>query len=135
MTASKAFVAAYIEAALWSECVDSSEGDDTSFLDAGYDASDLADEARESIQRACDAFCEVAAVDLASFPGRKQWSQDECAGHDFWLTRNGHGAGFRDRGLGDLGDRLSEVAKRFGGSDAYLGDDGKIYVTGSEVAR
>lgn len=25
------------------------------------------------------------------------WSDDERAGHDFWLTRAGHGAGFWDR--------------------------------------
>jgi hypothetical protein len=28
------------------------------------------------------------------------------AGHDFWLTRNGHGAGFWDRGLGEVGENL-----------------------------
>lgn len=35
------------------------------------------------------------------------------AGHDFYLTRCGHGAGFWDRGLGDLGDRLTKVAKGY----------------------
>ena len=49
------------------------------------------------------------------------------AGHDFWLTRNGHGAGFWDRGLGEVGDRLSNACKAFGSYDLYIGDDGKIY--------
>jgi hypothetical protein len=32
-------------------------------------------------------------------------------GHDFYLTREGHGAGFWDRGLGELGDYLTKIAK------------------------
>lgn len=32
-------------------------------------------------------------------------------GHDIWLSAGGHGAGFWDRGLGELGDRLHEAAK------------------------
>ena len=32
---------------------------------------------------------------------------EEQIGHDFWLTRNGHGAGFWDRGLGETGKKLT----------------------------
>lgn len=35
-------------------------------------------------------------------------------GHDLCLTRNGHGAGFWDEGLGELGDYLTHVAKGMG---------------------
>ena len=35
-------------------------------------------------------------------------------GHDFWLTRNGHGCGFWDRGLGEPCDDLTRVAHEFG---------------------
>lgn len=31
--------------------------------------------------------------------------------HDYWLTRNGHGAGFWDRGLGDAGQRLTDLSE------------------------
>ena len=31
--------------------------------------------------------------------------------HDYWLTRNGHGVGFWDRGLGDVGVMLSDLAE------------------------
>lgn len=48
--------------------------------------------------------------------------------HDFALTRNGHGAGFWDRGLGDVGDELTANAKAYGSTDLYLGDDGLLYV-------
>lgn len=51
----------------------------------------------------------------------------EHAGHDFWLNRCGHGAGFWDRGLGELGDRLSDAAKVYGNVDLYIGDDGLVY--------
>ena len=35
-------------------------------------------------------------------------------GGDFYLTRNGHGAGFWDRGYGDVGKQLTEAAKVYG---------------------
>jgi len=50
-------------------------------------------------------------------------------GRDLWFTRNGHGVGFWDRGLGDLGEQLTEAAKAMGSQDIYLGDDGFVYLT------
>ena len=38
---------------------------------------------------------------------------EEQIGHDFWLSRNGHGAGFFDRGLGEIGDKLQEISRDF----------------------
>jgi hypothetical protein len=38
----------------------------------------------------------------------------ELFGHDFVLSANGHGTGFWDRGLGDLGDQLHELTAGFG---------------------
>lgn len=40
-------------------------------------------------------------------------------GHDFYLTRNGHGAGFWDRGYGERGKRLSIAAKTFGSTEVW----------------
>jgi hypothetical protein len=62
--------------------------------------------------------------------GGAEWSAEEQAGHDFWLTRNGHGAGFWDREAlkeDGLGDKLSEAARTCGESNLYTGDDGGIY--------
>jgi len=53
--------------------------------------------------------------------------EPEQLGHDLWLTRNRHGAGFWDRGLGEIGDKLTELAHSYGGVTLYIGDDGKIY--------
>lgn len=51
----------------------------------------------------------------------------ELFGHDFWLTRNRHGAGFWDRGLGDLGEALSDLAK-LAGQQSACEVDGLIYL-------
>lgn len=37
----------------------------------------------------------------------------EQAGHDFWLTRQRHGAGFWNRNLGIIGEQLTRAAQRF----------------------
>lgn len=52
----------------------------------------------------------------------------ERAGIDLWLTRCGHGVGFWDRRLGDLGDKLTESASALGNLDPYIGDDGRVYL-------
>jgi hypothetical protein len=50
------------------------------------------------------------------------------AGHDFWMTRNGHGVGFDD---GDWSDNYADVFTKgsiaYGLFDVIKGDDGKIY--------
>lgn len=43
----------------------------------------------------------------------------EQLGHDFSLTRNRHGAGFWDRGYGDLGDWLTRIAQGMGSCSLY----------------
>ena len=48
--------------------------------------------------------------------------------HDFWLTRNGHGAGFWDGDYDDeVGTELTKIAHTFKELDCYVGDDGKIH--------
>lgn len=46
-------------------------------------------------------------------------ADDAQHGHDFWLTRNGHGAGFWDRGYGVLGRKLSDAARVYGSVDVF----------------
>lgn len=58
-------------------------------------------------------------------------SAEAAFGHDFALTRNGHGVGFWDRdseGLPHvLGAALTGVCKGFPERNLYIGDDGKVY--------
>lgn len=50
------------------------------------------------------------------------------AGHDFYLTRNGHGTGFWDRGLpGITGRELSDAASTFGDTDMLITYEGEEY--------
>lgn len=61
------------------------------------------------LQRELESFIGLCEADLIASK-----LSPEQIGHDFILTRNGHGAGFWDRGLGEIGDRLTEWAKTFG---------------------
>ena len=53
----------------------------------------------------------------------EHWSSVELAGHDFALTRNGHGTGFWDRGLGTIGDMLTEECKPYGAHHVIIDVD------------
>ncbi len=110
----------YLICALWS-----SSGEDGEPLDGTFGPEDLAPCALAQAEQDVAAFladCEELNLDLSQLG-------EEQVGHDFWLTRNGHGAGFWDRGLGQLGKALSEAAKSYGSCDIYEGDDGLLYMT------
>lgn len=120
------FAAAYIEAALWS-----STDDDGTPLDSGLDRDDIAPETLAEMLADCRAFYEAneTAIHCEGGPtGPDGSSQVEMAGHDFWLTRCGHGAGFWD---GDWPEphaaTLTAASESMGNIDLCLGDDGKIY--------
>jgi hypothetical protein len=109
------FTGAYVVAALWSS------SDDTGTpLDTCYLPHDIALKSLMKMAEDCYNFCVQNSKDLAGL------DEEQC-GHDFWLTRNGHGAGFWDRGYGERGDRLTEACKKFGEKDLYVGDDGVLY--------
>lgn len=118
------FVEAYITAALWSTNDNSAEEDgrDGEFLDDNFGVGDIAPEAMEKIKADCNAFLEKAEKFL-----EEAGVDAEQAGHDFWLTREGHGVGFWDRGLGELGRTLTEIAKSFGETYIEVGDDGQLH--------
>lgn len=54
----------------------------------------------------------------------------EQIGHDFSLTRDGHGTGFWDRGLGERGDYLTNLCKPYGEGYVHIGNDGVVYYHG-----
>jgi hypothetical protein len=116
------FVKGYIDCALWSSTAEIEEGSDRSFSDEGFSACDLAQETLDKFVADCAAFQITAAEELAVTA-----VADSTNGHDFWLTRNGHGCGFWDRGYGPTGDVLTKKAKAFGEVCLYLGNDRKIY--------
>jgi hypothetical protein len=108
------FEQGYVEAMFWTEC----NADNEELKDCTFD--DLSEQARDSIHNDCRTFIKKADGLLFDF--------GEQAGHDFWLTRNHHGAGFWDRGLGAIGTALTVIAHSFGSSELYKGDDGQLYL-------
>lgn len=126
------FTKHYIIAALWST-TDNSDESGGSPLDENYSIEDIAPESIARIIEDCKDFQESNAELLAQAYELYNWHPDaptpECsAGHDFWLTRNHHGAGFWDRGFpGELGQALTISAHSYGSYDLYVGDDGMIY--------
>ena len=116
------FVAAYVECSTWSSTDDNGEPlDSLPAVTEAYSQLDAFDEtAKEQMLVDCQAFIDANMGDLQNLDPVQ-------AGHDFWLTRNHHGAGFWARGLGELGDRLSWAAREFGEVELYVGDDGLLY--------
>lgn len=110
------FVAHYWECALWS-----SMDEDGRPLEESFGIEDVHEETmRESIED-CKAFLESNAQDIGD--------RIERAAHDFWLTRNRHGAGFWDGDWpDDVGDRLTKDSHAYGEVNLYVGDDGKVHV-------
>lgn len=95
--------------------------------DSGY--ADLDDKDLHDIIGDCKAFAEgdtETAMLLAEAYATDNYDEQR-AGNDFWYTRNGHGTGFWDRGLGEVGDRLAKRARKFGDVYVYWGDDSKVH--------
>lgn len=117
------FERAFFGCALWSSNDHDAEGEPP--LDQDYSIEDIADETILKLKGDCDAFRQANRELLDAVT--EQFGADESQhGHDFWLTRNGHGAGFWDRGYLDAGDKLSEAARAYGEVNLYV-QDGKIY--------
>jgi hypothetical protein len=136
----ESFLDEYIQAALFTSNDESTPSGGEPF-DRNYGPDDIAPETLDKMRADCVAFlahpnggrlieiaerleaegkyvCPARETDVAGY-----------AAHDFWLTRNGHGAGFWEtwewpKGMGKT---LDETAKGFGTFDLYLGDDGLIY--------
>lgn len=108
------FTKAYIACALWS-----SNDDDCEPLDDNYSIEEISPECLQTIIDDCKKFqadnFEMIKDDLSQ------------AGYDFWLTRNGHGAGFWDGYWPENGERLTTYSKTFKECNLYVGDDGLIY--------
>lgn len=123
----------FLDAALWTEHDESTPQGGEPF-DSNYGFEDLAP---DTIHDACIdcaeflAMCEAQGVaDFEELIRRHNGDPDESAGHDFLLTRNGHGAGFWDGDwdkVDGAADKLTANAENFGCFGLYLGDDGLIY--------
>lgn len=118
MTDLEEMVNSYLETALWS----STDGDEP--LDNKYSQEDIYDDDVITAKSDCACFVAMAEELLDDL-------DEGQLGHDFWLTRNGHGAGFWDGDYEEeLGNKLTELSKKFTEVEPYVGDDNKIYFMG-----
>ena len=110
------FLEQYLATALWS-----SNDDKENPFDDNYSIYDFSEKALKQADKDCDLFIEKAGDLLNGF-------DETDIAHDFWLTRQGHGAGFWDGDYPDeIGDKLTEIANDFRELYIYVGSDGKLY--------
>lgn len=126
------FTEAFFEAALWSSNDESDESGGEP-LDKNYGVDDFDPKCRAALEAECEAFQADWSEHFGACHNARRYGGAASAGHDFWLTRCGHGAGFWD---GDWDEPaasvLTQASKAWGEVDLYVGDDGKVYASGYE---
>lgn len=106
----------YIAALLFSENDESGDP-----LDSNHATGDLTRDARKKITDDCKLFLSMARELLDEAQSNTAFTDFTAqVGHDFLLTRNGHGVGFWESEWGQWGERLTEIAQRFHEMDAYV---------------
>lgn len=118
------FYKGYVACALWTGTHDDDVGTP---LDDDYTKDDFSERAREMMWEDCVDFVQDNWPILAQYE-KIQGCNGRQAGHDFCLTRNGHGAGFWDRGIGDIGDVLTDLSAQAGESHVYVSDDHELEI-------
>jgi hypothetical protein len=109
------FTRAYLDCALWSSTDDGGDP----FSD-NYGLDDISPDTLACMLYDCARFQRENAADIVG--------RERSAGHDFWLTRNGHGAGFWDGDWPEAaGERLTAASDALKECDLYVGDDGLVY--------
>lgn len=111
----------YLETALWTEEEQLKEGDDVDI-----NIFNISDNSKIKAYQDIKKFL---AMDGVMDAIREEGLDEKTIGHNLWLNRNGHGAGFWDMMI-DNGDLLSDASKALGSEDLYVGDDGKLYFMG-----
>lgn len=97
------FYQGYVSCLLWTEGVDIGN------------SSDLSPSLRQESRTDCrNFFDECAELFGANY---------EQAGHDFWLSRNGHGAGFFDGDYAGNERLLQKAARLYGSVSAYYDEE------------
>ncbi len=124
----KKMVQQYLVTALWAE----SDRNDEPF-DRNYSVEDISAKSVARAEKDCAQFYEKAQAALKAEGFDIVELDEELLGHDFWLTRNGHGAGFWD---GDyekrVGEILTKISQEFG--EIYAIDDrGQVFIESQQL--
>lgn len=141
------FETAYVEAALWASTCDqmvkttahpNGELHRDAPMDHRYGIEHVERDTLIAMKTECHIFRHMAgallekAATLGDYAKRDEWTPEMRCGHDFWLSRNGHGAGFFDRELvtadgENVGDQLQKLAESFGEAHLWV-SKGRVYM-------
>jgi hypothetical protein len=119
----EAFADGYVEGVAWANVAFEDDS-----LDGGLEDVELPTDVEEMLrQDARDFLSDEHVVRLVRAAVRRLPGYGfEAAGIDYALTRNGHGAGYWDRGLGMLGEALTQLARPYGSRYLMVSLDGSI---------
>jgi hypothetical protein len=124
---------AYLTAMLFTSTDESDESGGQP-LDDNYTTADVSDEAKGKLRVIVEAYARKHGATIAACVGKRgRHSRRECdwslAGHCLWMAQAETGCGFTDGDWPDTeGKILDDAADELDRIDAYVGDDGKIYV-------
>lgn len=100
----------------------------TDFDDNSLEGYELSQEGRDAAVIACARLLKEHGNNLAILISLHPEYTYDHVGHDLFLTRERHGAGFWDRGFGQMGDVLTKYCEGIKPADPYVGDDNLIYM-------
>ncbi len=100
----------------------------TDFDDNSLEDYELSQEGHEAAVIACSRLLKAHGDDIHLLVDTHPHYTYSSVGHDLFLTRERHGAGFWDRELGHLGDVLTKYCEGIGECSPYVGDDNLIYM-------
>ena len=119
----------YLDAQLWAGLLypDDENEEPQPYDDAGFTSDDIAVDYVNSVREELEAFVSAHPLAVRLYLNQRvldagQGSVSSYFGHDFYLTREHHGAGFWDRGLGHLGDYLTRLCQEYGEADSLFVD-------------
>ncbi len=115
---------AFLECAAWADCPEDS------------DANTFTKQTRKQAYQYCKRFVKTNQTLVNEYMNAPQnpwlkseeWRRYQELGHDLWLTVQGQGAGFWDRGLGALGERLTDVCRAMPSLNLYVSRQNKISI-------
>lgn len=105
----------YLETLLWAS------GDEYEF--DGVTIYDFSDEAVNSSKNDIETFIKTINKNPNAIAEANEYD-DRMLGHNFALSRNGHGAGFFD----DNNDILQNICRETKSAEPYIGDDKKVHI-------
>ena len=127
-------VSACIESILWTGYYILEAETEPILLNPDYTVDDVSPEVESELKDRISSFVETYSAEVHAYIEAittSLTSRDEAwvyFGHDYALTCNRHGAGFWDRGMGEVGEELTAAAVAESGFSLYPGDDNLLYL-------